>query len=210
MTVFLMSCFSNIGGAAINEVALDFWHSGQNREDIGMEDLEHLLRAEAMEAEGTCTAHSQTHHNLHNHFCIFISCWTVYMDKCLWDAEYLNEFPFTAIYMQTYVFSLRFSLNMFSFLFLNYVLPVQVVLHRASWCQAILLTSLYRSCRWSTGMWNYVHVMHMQLVAFSRTRGRWMKWPKPWCMFLRRRNSSLHRAANPFLKGSISFYHNGA
>ncbi|KAK7136101.1 hypothetical protein R3I94_014683 [Phoxinus phoxinus] len=43
---------SNIGGAAINEVALDFWHSGQNREDIGMEDLEHLLRAEAMEAEG--------------------------------------------------------------------------------------------------------------------------------------------------------------
>lgn len=48
----LMSCFSNIGGGAINEVALDFWHSGQNREDIGMEDLEHLLRAEAMEAEG--------------------------------------------------------------------------------------------------------------------------------------------------------------
>lgn len=43
---------SNIGGGAINEVALDFWHSGQNREDIGMEDLEHLLRAEAMEAEG--------------------------------------------------------------------------------------------------------------------------------------------------------------
>ncbi|TSN76567.1 Calreticulin [Bagarius yarrelli] len=26
---------SNIGGAAINDVALDFWHSGQNREDIG-------------------------------------------------------------------------------------------------------------------------------------------------------------------------------
>lgn len=49
---FLISCFSNIGGGAINEVALDFWHSGQNREDIGMEDLEHLLRAEAMEAEG--------------------------------------------------------------------------------------------------------------------------------------------------------------
>jgi len=53
--VFVISCFSNIGGAAINEVALDFWHSGQNREDIGMEDLEHLLRAEAMEAEGSCT-----------------------------------------------------------------------------------------------------------------------------------------------------------
>ncbi|XP_026125028.1 torsin-3A [Carassius auratus] len=43
---------SNIGGGAISEVALDFWHSGQNREDIGMEDLEHLLHAEAMEAEG--------------------------------------------------------------------------------------------------------------------------------------------------------------
>ncbi|XP_053092038.1 torsin-3A isoform X1 [Pangasianodon hypophthalmus] len=43
---------SNIGGAAINDVALDFWHSGQNREDIGMEDLEHRLRAESMEAEG--------------------------------------------------------------------------------------------------------------------------------------------------------------
>ncbi len=53
MSVSLISYFSNIGGGAINEVALDFWHSGQNREDIGMEDLEHLLRAEAMEAEGT-------------------------------------------------------------------------------------------------------------------------------------------------------------
>ncbi|XP_062855071.1 torsin-3A [Trichomycterus rosablanca] len=43
---------SNIGGAAITEVALDFWHSGQNREDIGLEDLEHRLRAESVEAEG--------------------------------------------------------------------------------------------------------------------------------------------------------------
>lgn len=55
----LTSCFStflclysNIGGAAINDVALDFWHSGQNREDIGMEDLEHRLRAETMESHG--------------------------------------------------------------------------------------------------------------------------------------------------------------
>ncbi|XP_037324982.2 torsin-3A isoform X1 [Pungitius pungitius] len=43
---------SNIGGATINDVALDFWHSGQNREDIGMEDLEHRLRAETMESHG--------------------------------------------------------------------------------------------------------------------------------------------------------------
>jgi len=43
---------SNIGGATINDVALDFWHSGQNREDIGMEDLEHRLRAETMESQG--------------------------------------------------------------------------------------------------------------------------------------------------------------
>ncbi|XP_013856372.1 torsin-3A [Austrofundulus limnaeus] len=48
--VFLF--LSNIGGAAINDVALDFWHSGQNREDIGMEDLEHRLRAETMESQG--------------------------------------------------------------------------------------------------------------------------------------------------------------
>lgn len=52
-----MLCFccchcSNIGGATINDVALDFWHSGQNREDIGMEDLEHRLRAETMESQG--------------------------------------------------------------------------------------------------------------------------------------------------------------
>uniref|UniRef100_A0A3Q4H4Y6 Torsin family 3, member A n=1 Tax=Neolamprologus brichardi TaxID=32507 RepID=A0A3Q4H4Y6_NEOBR len=33
---------SNIGGATINDVALDFWHSGQNREDIGV-DFVHLL-----------------------------------------------------------------------------------------------------------------------------------------------------------------------
>lgn len=43
---------SNIGGVTINDVALDFWHSGQNREDIGMEDLEHRLRAETMESQG--------------------------------------------------------------------------------------------------------------------------------------------------------------
>ncbi|XP_057697924.1 torsin-3A [Corythoichthys intestinalis] len=43
---------SNIGGATINDVALDFWHSGQNREDIGMEDLEHRLRDETMESQG--------------------------------------------------------------------------------------------------------------------------------------------------------------
>ncbi|XP_014024935.2 torsin-1A isoform X1 [Salmo salar] len=48
--VFLF--LSNIGGTTINDVALDFWHSGQNREDIGMEDLEHRLRAEAMESQG--------------------------------------------------------------------------------------------------------------------------------------------------------------
>lgn len=45
--------YSNIGGATINDVALDFWHSGQNREDIGMEDLEHRLRAETLETQGT-------------------------------------------------------------------------------------------------------------------------------------------------------------
>ena len=44
--------YSNIGGATINDVALDFWHSGQNREDIGMEDLEHRLRTETMESQG--------------------------------------------------------------------------------------------------------------------------------------------------------------
>lgn len=97
----------------------------------------------------------------------------------------------------------------YDFLLLNYFLPLQEVLRRVSWCQAIWLTSLYHSCRWSTGMWNCVHVMHMQLVAFSRMRGLLMKWLKPCCTFLRRRNSSLHRAANPFLKGSISFCHNG-
>ena len=44
---------SNIGGATINDVALDFWHSGQNREDIGMEYLEHRLRAETVDSQGT-------------------------------------------------------------------------------------------------------------------------------------------------------------
>lgn len=47
-----LSLCSNIGGATINDVALDFWHSGQNREDIGMEDLEHRLRAEAVGSQG--------------------------------------------------------------------------------------------------------------------------------------------------------------
>lgn len=52
--VSLYGCclYSNIGGATINDVALDFWHSGQNREDIGMEDLEHRLRAETIESQG--------------------------------------------------------------------------------------------------------------------------------------------------------------
>lgn len=52
---------SNIGGAAINDVALDFWHSGQNREDIGMEDLEHRLRAETMESQGMQQGWSDVH-----------------------------------------------------------------------------------------------------------------------------------------------------
>lgn len=58
LNLFLICFCSNIGGAAINDVALDFWHSGQNREDIGMEDLEHRLRAESMEAEGKCSLHN--------------------------------------------------------------------------------------------------------------------------------------------------------
>lgn len=51
---FFLQCFlySNVGGATNADVALDFWHSGQNREDIGMEDLEHRLRAETMESQG--------------------------------------------------------------------------------------------------------------------------------------------------------------
>ncbi|KAJ8376482.1 hypothetical protein SKAU_G00070620 [Synaphobranchus kaupii] len=43
---------SNIGGMSITDVTLDFWHSGQNREDIGMEDLEHRIRSEAVESQG--------------------------------------------------------------------------------------------------------------------------------------------------------------
>lgn len=50
---------SNIGGVTINDVALDFWHSGQNREDIGMEDLEHRLRAETMDSQGASLASPQ-------------------------------------------------------------------------------------------------------------------------------------------------------
>lgn len=52
----MLSPHSNIGGVTINDVALDFWHSGQNREDIGMEDLEHRLRAETMESQGASLA----------------------------------------------------------------------------------------------------------------------------------------------------------
>lgn len=62
---------SNIGGAAINDVALDFWHSGQNREDIGMEDLEHRLRAETMEAQGMSFWHFLLYKG---HFVIHIQC----------------------------------------------------------------------------------------------------------------------------------------
>lgn len=54
---------SNIGGATINDVALDFWHSGQNREDIGMEDLEHRLRAETMESQGALPVSPQRRSN---------------------------------------------------------------------------------------------------------------------------------------------------
>lgn len=59
--MFCNISFSNIGGTTINDVALDFWHSGQNREDIGMEDLEHRLRAEAMDSQGTNSGFTITH-----------------------------------------------------------------------------------------------------------------------------------------------------
>nr|XP_020645429.1 torsin-3A isoform X2 [Pogona vitticeps] len=56
-SIFLF--LSNTGGNIINEVALDFWRAGRNREEITMEYLEPYLRSELMVAadEGPAQNH---------------------------------------------------------------------------------------------------------------------------------------------------------
>ncbi|XP_066548253.1 torsin-3A [Amia ocellicauda] len=77
---------SNIGGLAINEVTLDFWHSGQNREDIGMEDLEHRLRNEALDSQGGFSQSQLMMGNLIDFFVPFLPLEYRHVKLCARDA----------------------------------------------------------------------------------------------------------------------------
>lgn len=77
---------SNIGGATINDVALDFWHSGQNREDIGMEDLEHRLRAEAVDSQGGFSQSELMSGHLIDFFVPFLPLEYRHVKLCALDA----------------------------------------------------------------------------------------------------------------------------
>ncbi|RXM31656.1 Torsin-3A [Acipenser ruthenus] len=77
---------SNIGGAAINEVTLDFWHSGQNREDVDMEDLEPRLRTEALQSQGGFSQSQLLTGNLIDFFVPFLPLEYRHVKLCARDA----------------------------------------------------------------------------------------------------------------------------
>lgn len=154
---------SNIGGATINDVALDFWHSGQNREDIGMEDMEHRLRAETVESQGNAAGASGELYSL---------------DR--------GE-PVTPVASSP-----------------------QVASRRASSCRDTWSTSSCRSSPWSTGTSSCARATPTWRGAWSRTRPRWTRWPRPCCTSPGRRDCSRPRGASPSLRGSTSSSRRGA
>lgn len=204
----LTSCFwrvccfySNIGGATINDVALDFWHSGQNREDIGMEDLEHRLRAETMESQGT------------------LRCWLyVSQHVKLSSAVRVNVTQLFCTELQTGVSVVLVTLltlklliycNIKHWLFCGVIslycsLP-QVGLLRVSWCPATWSTSLCPSCLWSTATSSCVHGTPTQREVWRQMKLRWMRWPRRCCTSPKRRDCSQPRDASPYPSGSTSF-----
>ncbi|NXD83885.1 TOR3A protein, partial [Halcyon senegalensis] len=87
---------SNLGGNAINEVALDFWRAGRLREEISMEILEQQLRLELQEREENGYARSHLlEENLIDFFVPFLPLEYHHVKLCARDAFLARGLPYT-------------------------------------------------------------------------------------------------------------------
>ncbi|XP_040533757.1 torsin-3A [Gallus gallus] len=93
-SIFLF--LSNIGGSAINEVALDFWRAGRAREEIPMELLEQQLRLEMLQLAENGYAHSRLlEENLVDFFVPFLPLEYHHVKLCARDAFLARGLPYT-------------------------------------------------------------------------------------------------------------------
>ncbi|NXN10856.1 TOR3A protein, partial [Indicator maculatus] len=93
-SIFLF--LSNLGGNAINEVALDFWRAGRAREEISMEFLEPWLKLELQEPEESGYARSHLlKENLIDFFVPFLPLEYHHVKLCARDAFLARGLPYT-------------------------------------------------------------------------------------------------------------------
>ncbi|XP_075278676.1 torsin-3A [Opisthocomus hoazin] len=93
-SIFLF--LSNLGGSAINEVALDFWRAGRAREEISMEFLEQRLRLELQEpAENGYARSHLLEENLIDFFVPFLPLEYHHVKLCARDAFLARGLPYT-------------------------------------------------------------------------------------------------------------------
>ncbi|OXB53560.1 hypothetical protein ASZ78_001408 [Callipepla squamata] len=93
-SIFLF--LSNIGGNAINEVALDFWRAGRAREEIPMELLEQQLRLEMLQlAENGYARSHLLEEDLVDFFVPFLPLEYHHVKLCVRDAFLARGLPYT-------------------------------------------------------------------------------------------------------------------
>ncbi|NWQ76349.1 TOR3A protein, partial [Columbina picui] len=93
-SIFLF--LSNLGGNAINEVALDFWRAGRAREEISMEFLEQRLRLELLEpAENGYARSHLLEENIIDFFVPFLPLEHHHVKLCARDAFLSRGLPYT-------------------------------------------------------------------------------------------------------------------
>ncbi|XP_015278965.1 PREDICTED: torsin-3A [Gekko japonicus] len=93
-SIFLF--LSNTGGNIINEVALDFWRAGRDREEITMEYLEHYLRTELLDSADEDSAYSRLlEENLIDFLVPFLPLEYRHVKLCARDAFLARDLLFT-------------------------------------------------------------------------------------------------------------------
>ncbi|NWH80391.1 TOR3A protein, partial [Piaya cayana] len=93
-SIFLF--LSNLGGNTINEVALDFWRAGREREEISMEYLEQRLQLELLEPSENGYARSHLlKENLIDFFVPFLPLEYQHVKLCARDAFLARGLPYT-------------------------------------------------------------------------------------------------------------------
>ncbi|XP_069794245.1 torsin-3A [Narcine bancroftii] len=77
---------SNVGGTSINRVVLDNWRAGRDREEITMEDLEHLIQKEVTTSKGGFAHSVLVAENLIDFFIPFLPLEYKHVKLCVRDA----------------------------------------------------------------------------------------------------------------------------